>query len=69
MLISFIKPTKKMRRVTQFVMSSRSAIKKRKMIREISDLYGISIPVINDCDCPLNVLSLVILLLRKLLIH
>jgi hypothetical protein len=37
-LISSIKPTKKMRQIAQFIISNRSVIKKRKIIKEISDL-------------------------------
>jgi hypothetical protein len=44
-------------------------MKNRKMISEISDPYRIPMMIMNDYDYPLNVLSMMILLLRKLLIH
>jgi hypothetical protein len=68
-LISSTKPTEEIRRVAQFVMSNRSAIKKRKMIGEIGDPCGIPVAVVNGCDCPSNVLSVVVLSLRKLSIQ
>jgi hypothetical protein len=51
------------------MISNRLMMKNRKMISEISDPYEILIMIINDYDYSLNVLSVVILSLRKLLIH
>jgi hypothetical protein len=39
------------------------------MIDKISDSCGILMMIMNDCDYPLNVLSVIILSLRKLLIY
>jgi hypothetical protein len=44
-------------------------MKNRKMIDEISDPYGIPMMIMNDYDYSSNVLSVIILSLRKLLIH
>jgi hypothetical protein len=51
------------------MISNRLVIKNRKMINKINDSCEISMIVMNDYDYPLNILSVMILLLRKLLIH
>lgn len=60
---------KEIRRVTLLIILSRSATKKRKMIRDINNLCEIPMAIIKGYDCPLKILSDVVLSFRKLLIY
>jgi hypothetical protein len=48
------------------VASNRSAIKKKKRIEEIGELYGISVSVLNNSDSLSKTLIMVVLFYKKL---
>jgi hypothetical protein len=64
--MSFTNPIVDIRNAILLVVSSRSAIKKRKRIGETGEPYGILISVSNSSDSPSNILIIVVLSYKKL---
>jgi hypothetical protein len=64
--ISSTNPIVDTRNAMSLVVLRRSAIKKRKRIEEIGELYEISVSVLNIFDSPSNTLIMIILSRRKL---
>jgi hypothetical protein len=64
--MSSTNPIADTRNVMLLVVSSRSAIKKRKRIEETGKPCGIPISVLNSSDSPSNILIMVVLSYKKL---